>query len=121
MLRLLEQFRRSWQPLTFIVEDVSLIQGRGESELWCWCAGCASGEEPYTLKILWALGMPPDLACVPLRIIATDADEAVLRRARAGCYAAGNLKDLPHDLRECSFLPAGDGFQVQDDLRDGIE
>jgi chemotaxis protein methyltransferase CheR len=62
-----------------------LVAGRGEAELRSWSAGCASGEEPYTLKILWELGLPPGPARVPLRIIATDADEALLGRARAGC------------------------------------
>jgi chemotaxis protein methyltransferase CheR len=98
-----------------------LVHDRGESELCCWSAGCASGEEPYTLKILWELGMPPDLARVPMRIVATDADAAVLGRARAGCYTAGSLKDLPHDLRDRAFIRAGDHFQIQDDLRAGIQ
>jgi two-component system CheB/CheR fusion protein len=75
----------------------------------------------YTVKILWELGMPLDPARVPLRIVATDADEAVLGRARAGCYAAGSLKDQPQDLRDRALVRVGDRFRVRDDLREGIE
>ena len=55
----------------------------------CWSAGCASGEEVYTLRILWDLtlaGTHPDVA---LSLLGTDIDEAVLARASAGCYHEG--------------------------------
>jgi chemotaxis protein methyltransferase CheR len=102
-------------------ELARLVQGRGGSELCCWSAGCASGEEPYTLKILWELGMHPDLPRAAIRIVATDADAAVLERARAACYAASSLKDLPQDLRNRAFLRAGDRLRVWDELREGTE
>jgi chemotaxis protein methyltransferase CheR len=102
-------------------ELARLGRGRGESEMRCWSAGCASGEEPYTLKILWELGMPEGPNHVPLRIVATDADEAVLARARAACYGVGSLKDLPLDLRDRAFTRQGDRLRVRDELREGIE
>lgn len=70
---------------------------RGAIEAWS--AGCASGEEPYTLALIWAVRLQPRFAGMGLRIVATDSDAAVLRRARAGCYARSSLKELPGDLR----------------------
>jgi chemotaxis protein methyltransferase CheR len=58
-----------------------------------WSAGCASGEEPYTLALL----------CDALDILATDVDEAVLRRAEAARYPASALRELPPELRERAF------------------
>ena len=48
----------------------------------CWSAGCASGEEVYTLKILWDLLIPEDYSHVTFPLLGTDIDEAVLARLR---------------------------------------
>ena len=50
-----------------------------------WSAGCASGEEPYTLALL----------CDGLEILATDVDPAMLRRAEAARYPDSALRELP--------------------------
>jgi chemotaxis protein methyltransferase CheR len=76
---------------------------RGAEAVRCWSAGCASGEEPYTLRILWDLGLPAERARVPLRIVATDVDARLLERAREGRYPASSLKELP---RERSSQPS---------------
>ena len=55
-----------------------------------WSAGCASGEEPYTLALLRD----------DLEILATDVDPAMLRRAEAGRYPASALRELPGDRDE---------------------
>jgi len=78
---------------------------RGESRLRIWSAGCASGEEPYTLALMFALGAVPP-GCEP-EIIATDADPHLLARARRACYPPGSLRDLPPAWRAV-FLQAGD-------------
>jgi chemotaxis protein methyltransferase CheR len=57
---------------------------RGADVVRCWSAGCASGEEPYTLRILWELGLPAELARPPLRVVATDIDARLLERAWEG-------------------------------------
>src|SRR5262245_41268126 len=61
----------------------------------CWSAGCASGEEPYTLRLLWDLKTD---GAARLSIVATDVDDAVLARARNGCYLRASLRELPPDL-----------------------
>jgi chemotaxis protein methyltransferase CheR len=54
-----------------------------------WSAGCASGEEPYTLALL----------CDGLDILATDIDPAMLRRAETARYPPSALRELPDELR----------------------
>jgi chemotaxis protein methyltransferase CheR len=68
-----------------------------------WSAGCASGEEPYTLALIWAIRLQPRFPEAGLRIVATDSNAEVLARARAGCYARSSLKELPGDLRTQGF------------------
>ncbi len=72
-------------------------------------AGCASGEEPYTISLIWALRLAEAFPDVALQITALDVDDTMISRAGAACYAAGSLKDLPRDLRE-------NGFEVVDGL-----
>ncbi len=85
----------------------------GRDRLACWSACCASGEEPYTLAILWRLGHPSSR----LRVLATDIDPQVLDRARAGCYRASSLKALPAALLAEAFVPRGEQWCVREELR----
>jgi chemotaxis protein methyltransferase CheR len=95
---------------------------RGESEVRCWSAGCGSGEEPYTLQLLWKLSVSPALpSAIPLRIAATDADPALLERARKGCYPESSLKDLPEDFRLQAFINAGDSPCLRDAYKEDID
>lgn len=92
----------------------------GAATVRCWSAGCASGEEPYSLRIGWSMGAQSRQPALSIAITATDADPVMLSRARAGCYAAGSLKELPAEWREAAFEPRGDLFCVRPDYRDGI-
>ncbi|HVJ94837.1 MAG TPA: CheR family methyltransferase [Labilithrix sp.] len=60
-----------------------------------WSAGCASGEEPYTLAILWHLELADRYCDLELEVIATDFDAAVLERAARGSYEPSSLAELP--------------------------
>jgi len=99
---------------------------RDRRELACWSACCASGEEPYTLAILWRLRLQKTFPEVAARIIATDVDSHLLERARAGCYGASSLKALPPSLRPTAFSRRGTrscirpAFQVVDFVEQDI-
>jgi chemotaxis protein methyltransferase CheR len=94
---------------------------RGAEAVRCWSAGCASGEEPYTLRILWERELPAERGPVPLQIVATDVDEQLLERARQGLYPASSLKELPRELLETAFVREGEQFRLRDELRVGVE
>jgi len=83
-----------------------------------WSAGCASGEEPYTLAILWAARLQSRYPYLALRIVATDIEETVLARARAGRFGSSSLKALPNDLRGAGFERANGEWRVRDPFRD---
>jgi chemotaxis protein methyltransferase CheR len=94
---------------------------RGDLGLRAWSVGCASGEEPYALSIAWELGARAHGAGVSLRIVASDADAAVLERARRGCYAAGSLRELPAEWRDAAFEPRDGAFQLCERFRERVE
>lgn len=76
--------------------------------LRAWSAGCASGEEPYTLSLIWALDLGEGSPGVGLRVVATDAEPDVLARARRACYPRGTLDELPDRWVEEAFDRADD-------------
>ncbi len=72
-----------------------------------WSAGCANGEEPYSLAMLW-----DEVRCLPaLDILATDAGEACLDRVRTGAYSRSSLKEVPDEMRERYFESRKGGRQ----------
>jgi chemotaxis protein methyltransferase CheR len=66
----------------------------GELRLALWSAGCAAGQEPYSLAMLLDR-MLPDREGWELMIFATDIDAAALDAARAGVYGEWALRELP--------------------------
>jgi chemotaxis protein methyltransferase CheR len=67
-----------------------------------WSAGCSSGEEPYTIAIILN-EIIPDLENWDIQILATDASEEALKRARKGVYSENALKHVPADYAEKYF------------------
>jgi chemotaxis protein methyltransferase CheR len=89
-----------------------------------WSAGCASGEEPYTLAMLAAdlldrAGRSGELS--RLAIDATDIDRASLDRARAASYRIEGLTELPPELMRAHFEAAGDQQRVTDRVRRRVQ
>ena len=100
---------------------INILLGGG-NELSCWSAGCCSGEEAYTLKILWTVRVVPKIRYdLPLRIIATDINRDVLNRAREGCYLESSLRDLPKELIPQAFTQSGKFFTVREPFTENIE
>jgi len=87
----------------------------------CWCAGCACGEEVYTLKLLWELDVRPKILGAPLEIIGTDANPIVLRRAEMGCFDSSSLKKIPANWRETAFARDDHCYCVGAQYREGLE
>lgn len=85
-----------------------LIEGF-EPPIRIWSAGCAGGEEPYSLAMVWhSLPHAPTL-----ELLATDADVRCLERAREGVYGRSSLKEVPDDFRTLFFDPKRGGRQFQ--------
>lgn len=104
-----------------VLPDIAARAKREQRTARIWSAGCASGEEPYTLKILWDLEVGQLYPATPLSIIATDVDEAMLARAREGCFKPTSLHELPPHLTEQAFERAGSLYCVKPAHREGID
>jgi chemotaxis methyl-accepting protein methylase len=109
-------------PETWSRLERELIAGgwRGERPLRCWSAGCASGEEAYTLAIVAAEicradGHPERLDAV--HVDATDVDRLSLARARDASYRAEALVELPPHLRPRYFEAQGAELRLVERIR----
>ena len=96
------------------------LRERGEAALRVWSIGCAAGEEPYTLVLLWHLYLQPWFPDLALRITATDADEVQLRRAQEALYPASSLRELPPALRAIGFEQTPAGFRLRPRFRQSV-
>jgi len=97
-----------------------LASERGQRELSCWSAGCASGEEAYTLRILWDLLLASEHPAMSLRIVATDVDERMIERARRGCFQKSSFRELPADWLAAAFEPTDGRYAVSPAFRTDI-
>lgn len=93
------------------------VLDRGERVVRCWCAGCASGEEPYSLSLAWSMNGSGPASGVAFRIVATDADPRLLERARAACYPPGALKELPAEWTQAAFADTKQGLCLDPSFR----
>jgi chemotaxis protein methyltransferase CheR len=89
--------------------------------LACWSAGCASGEEPYTLSILWWLSLEKRYPRLTLRVLATDVDPVAIERAKTACYGPSSLKELPEGWRMPAFEPCKDEYRLVEPFRGSVE
>ncbi len=93
-------------------------RANGRTELTIWSAGCATGEEPYSLALL-----VDDLAATDLdiRILATDISEPVLEIARSGYFDATRLTEVPPEVLEKYFRSENGRYQLIERIRDKVE
>lgn len=87
-----------------------------------WIAGCATGEEAYTLAILFAeaLGGIEFLSKDRLQIFATDIDQNALEIAKRGVYSTASLDNVPGAFIEKYFTMTSDGAVVNPKLKEVV-
>ncbi|HEX6589999.1 MAG TPA: protein-glutamate O-methyltransferase CheR [Longimicrobiales bacterium] len=112
-------FLREAEQLDYLRRHVlpALIAGRPSgAPLRVWSAGCATGEEAYTLAMLLAEAGLHDRADV----IGTDIAEERLRRARHGVYGRWSFRGVPPAVERRWFSRTRDGYRAVDALRQRI-
>jgi two-component system CheB/CheR fusion protein len=87
------------------------------NELRVWSAGCATGEEAYSLAILVCEALGPSLEHFNVRIFATDADADAISYARRGVYPAAALDRMPEELVTKYFTQDGGSYTVRKNIR----
>jgi two-component system CheB/CheR fusion protein len=87
------------------------------NELRLWSAGCATGEEAYSLAILVSELLDGELNQFTVRVFATDLGADAVAFARRGVYPGSALKDVPPELRDRYFTQLDSAWEVRKQLR----
>jgi len=82
-----------------------------------WSAGCASGEETYTLAMLLAEALGVEAFRERVKIFATDADKEALNHSRHGTYSSREVEGVPLELLERYFECSGERYTFDKELR----
>ncbi len=106
-----------WEFLASQIVPEMLAARTDDAPLRVWCAGCASGEEPFTVAMVLARVMGDIAFRERVKIYATDVDEGALDLARHGAYMPRQIEDVPPDALERFFERTDQRYVFRRDLR----
>ncbi len=86
---------------------------QNSTSLKIWSAGCSTGEEPYTLAMLFSMYFP----YVSVTINATDIDDEVMAKAKNGVYSDKSVVGLPKPYLTKYFKQEGTNYIISDEIK----
>ena len=114
-------------PLTFelLADRVlpTILQEKArqhDPSLRIWSAGCAMGEEPYSVAILVHELLQKEGLAMNVHIFATDIDEAVLAAAATAVYAEASIANIKYRLLDKYFTRVGEGFRLLPEITEQV-
>jgi len=110
----------TWDYLRADILKQTLTGRVASAPIRVWSAGCASGEEAYTLAMVLAETIGVEDFRERVKIYATDVDEEQLSEARQAVYTERDVQAVPPDLLEKYFEGAGEKYVFRKDLRRSV-
>ncbi|RQS06143.1 chemotaxis protein CheB [Burkholderia sp. Bp8998] len=117
------QFFRDREAFDFLEREViaSLFApDSAEEQVRVWVAGCATGEEAYSISLLLARAREAAMSSQAIQVFATDIDEAAIVRARTGSYPLSIEADVPAPLLQRYFTRDGAHYVIAKAVRERI-
>ncbi|HEU4555442.1 MAG TPA: chemotaxis protein CheB, partial [Chitinophaga sp.] len=112
--------RKAFEALENDVLPRLMADKRAEDQLRIWVAGCATGEEAYSLAMLCAEKTLGVIDAPKVQIFATDIDEGAIAHAREGFYSISDTADVAPERLRRFFMREGDGYRVRREIREMI-
>lgn len=111
-------FRNAWlwpEAGSLIIDIDRSLDGKEEFKVWS--AGCAGGEEAFSIAMLLdGLERSGRLHC-PWTVLGTDTDAASLARTKAAGYKWGSVREVPRELLKCWFREDDGQWLLHDEIR----
>jgi two-component system, chemotaxis family, CheB/CheR fusion protein len=111
---------QTWEHMASEVVPQLVASRDAQAPLRVWCAGVASGEEAYTVAMVFARVLGDVAFRDRVKIYATDVDEEALDVARHGAYQPRQLEDVPRDALERFFERTDQRYVFRKDLRRSV-
>jgi len=112
--------KETWELVEREVVPAIADQKDGRAPIRVWSAGCASGEEAYTIMLILAEVLGEETLKTRVKIYATDIDDDALHQAREATFTRKQLEPVPPALRERYFVQANGSFMVRKELRRSV-
>jgi len=121
----ISRFYRDRLVYDFMITDVlpalaEEAMKRNDPVLRVWSAGCASGEEPYTIALIYHYIIQPGFPDIQLDVIATDIDPVVLERARQAGYPKTSIRELPAAWQQAAFIRQKENYRLKESIKDYV-
>ena len=115
-------FFRDPDAFEYLRADIvpKIVDQSAGGDIRIWSAGCASGEEPCSVAILFAEALGREAFRERVKIYATDVDEEELTAARTASYSDGDVEHLPPEIRSRYFDHVGNRWLFTKELRRSI-
>jgi two-component system, chemotaxis family, CheB/CheR fusion protein len=110
----------AWEYLTEEILSQIVARKNNSEQIRIWSAGCASGEEAYTLAMLMAELLGAEEFRQRVKIYATDVDEETLNQARQATYSAKDIQVVPAKLQAKYFEASGNNYIFRQDFRRSV-
>jgi two-component system CheB/CheR fusion protein len=115
-------FFRDEETWAYIRESVipDIVASKRDGSIRVWSAGCASGQEPFSVAMLLAEQLGIDGLARRVKIYATDVDDEALAEGRRAEFTDREVTSVPEDLLERYFEPVGQRFAIKKELRRAV-
>lgn len=110
--------RGAFEALEAKVIPELLTDARSTDPIRVWVAGCATGEEAYSVAILLKEALLRFESRRPVQIFATDVDDRCIAAARAGLYLGSIASDVSAERLEANFAKEDGSYRVAKDIRE---
>ncbi len=106
---------------TTLIPSLARLGERGSGRrIRVWCAACSTGEEPYSIAMMFLHRIKPRCPGVDLEIVGTDLNTSVLSKARRGIYSAYALRNTSDAYRQAFFACHDGTYELSSTVRDMV-
>lgn len=112
--------KKAFEAVETVIFPRILKQRRADQPVRIWVAGCATGEEAYSLAMIAAEQTSNSAEAPPIQIFATDIDETAINIAREGVYTLNDAADVSPERLRRFFTREGESYRVRREIRETV-
>lgn len=110
----------AFKALDLVIPKIIESKKNGKSNIRVWVPGCATGEEAYSIAILFAEKLVKNINQYNIQIFGTDIDNDAIVRARKAVYSQASVVDVDKKILERYFVRQDNMLQVSKSIREMV-